>query len=323
MEHHRSELARDIHDGRIRLPIEAEGSALRTALGPLPARAREVELAFGMDPERRYVEMWRRLRVISCWSDGAASFHAERVSALFPHAYVQPKGLLATEGVVSFPLEPAKGSVAAYRSHFFEFLPEGHCTPLLLHQLDEGEVYTVVLTTGGGLYRYNLGDRIGVTARYRGIPVIRFYGRASVSDIVGEKLDEAHVQRVVERVFARYAVKFDFVLFAPELRPEGGCYTLFLEPTGPLPRHKVEAAVRDIDQDLRENFHYAYARDLGQLSDPELVILEGGTGQETFVRRCCQSGQRLGDIKPSFLDRRTGWKEYFLRLPGTVGTRSG
>ena len=40
---------------------------------------------------------------------------------LFPQVEIQPKGLLATEGCVSFPLTRRPAPVLAVRSHFFEF----------------------------------------------------------------------------------------------------------------------------------------------------------------------------------------------------------
>ncbi len=55
--------------------------------------------------------------------------------------------------------------------------------PQLTHELERGGLYTVVVTTRGGLYRYQLGDLIEVTGHIRGCPLIRFIGRQGyVSD---------------------------------------------------------------------------------------------------------------------------------------------
>jgi len=311
IDHHHEQLLRDIFDGRIRLPVSGEEDFSYTPIHRLPARARQLEAVFQGAFTHRYTEIWKHLRVISCWSDGASRFHAQRISDMFPGVYLQPKGLLATEGIVSIPLENAKGSVVAYQSHFLEFLPDPEETPRLLHQLDKGQVYTVVMTTGGGLYRYNLKDKILVIGTHRGLPIVAFHGRSSVSDIVGEKLEEAHVQRVIEGVLTKYELHLNFVLFAPEMNSSGGYYTLFVEPRSPLNHALTDKVMKDVDRGLLENFHYKYARDIGQLREPELFIVNKGEGQKTFLRRCSESGQRLGDIKPALLDRRTGWKLYF------------
>ena len=49
----------------------------------------------------------------------------------------------------------------AIGSHFFEFIDANGCARLA-HQLERGVDYTVVVTTGGGLYRYRLADRVSV-----------------------------------------------------------------------------------------------------------------------------------------------------------------
>ena len=311
IESHHEKLTRDIHDGRLRYPI-ADGDGLRGAAPrPSPVRAREIEDAFRGPMRERYREIWRDLRVISCWMDGPSCLYAERITTLFPGVHVQPKGLLATEGIVSFPLEKAEGCVAAYNSHFMEFFSEDGGEPKLLHELNRGGTYQVVLTTGGGLYRYDLKDRIQVTGAYRGLPIFKFLARDHVSDLVGEKLEAGHVQAVVEKALGRHETVLDFVLFAPEMHGSGGYYALFVEPRAPLLPATGQSLAREIDEALKENFQYRYARELGQLGAPEVLVLNPGSGMKGFVERGTESGQRLGDIKQTLLDRRPGWKRRF------------
>ena len=315
-------LARDLFDGRLRLPEPAEESfSAETRLSPSPDRARALEHAFSGGARARYRDLWPELALISCWADGLAGEHARTVREMFPGVAVQPKGLLSTECVASFPLAAAGGSVAAYPCHFFEFLPESGDRPKLLHRLDAGEAYTLVVTTGGGLYRYNMQDRVRVTGHWRGLPVIRFEGRTHLSDLVGEKLDEGHVESVLTRVLASHGTRFRFLLFAPERTPTGGYYTLFMEPEEPLPSSRERVILESVDQGLGTNFHYRYARELGQLERPRMRVLQENTGRESYLRQCVASGQRLGDIKPVLLDRRTGWTEAFAQAerarPGT------
>ena len=59
----------------------------------------------------------------------------------------------------------------------------------------------MVVTTGGGLYRYPLRDVVEVVGFVNECPLLRFVGRARrVSDLVGEKLDESHVSRILQQV---------------------------------------------------------------------------------------------------------------------------
>ena len=68
----------------------------------------------------------------------------------FPTTPLQGKGLLATEGVVSFPLWGQPAPVAAVTSHFLEFEAledDGHPVRLL-HELREGAAYAPLLAWG-------------------------------------------------------------------------------------------------------------------------------------------------------------------------------
>ena len=86
---------------------------------------------------------------------------------------IQPKGLLATEGIISLPLWECPAPALAARSHFFEFAELDAQSdparrgafprrPRLAHEVELGGRYRVALTTAGGLYRYLLGDEVQV-----------------------------------------------------------------------------------------------------------------------------------------------------------------
>src|SRR5581483_9435794 len=213
--------------------------------------------------------IWPGLALISCWADGAASLGLPAVRELFPGVEVQPKGLLATEGVVSFPLVGQPAPVLAIRSHFFEF-EETTGTMKLAHEVDIGGRYTVVMTTGGGLYRYPLRDEVEIVGRFRQCPLLRFIGKADcVSDLVGEKLAEAFVRSVLDRVFDSRRWTPRFVILVPVLdRPPR--YVLYLQ--GPS-ASDVEGLARQLQAGLEENPHYRYAVDLGQLAPAEVRLL--------------------------------------------------
>ena len=184
--------------------------------------------------------------------------------------------------------------------------------PPLAHQLETGKRYSVVVTTGGGFYRYHLQDIVEVVDHYQQIPLLRFIGKTDqVSDWFGEKLNERFVSAVLKEVFQSLNLEPLFALAAPS--EEGGNfrYRLFIE----LP----EEQVADLDQmGLKEafeaklcgNFHYAYCRKLGQISQVDLYLI-ARDAQEAYLAACQERGQRLGDIKPKFLDTFTGWENHF------------
>jgi hypothetical protein len=237
---------------------------------------------------------WPNLRVISCWTDANAAAPAAHLAKLFPHARIQGKGLIATEGFISFPMSGQDGTALAIRSHFLEFIPVGSQTPLLAHELDEGQHYAVVISTGGGLYRYQLDDVIEVVGRVRQCPLIRFVGRqAHISDWFGEKLNEVFVAGVLHDALGT-SPSFAMLACDTDIR----AYVLYID--GDIP----EEAAADIDTRLRQSFHYDYARFLGQLQP--LRISRVPRAAEIYQQFCMRSGQKAGDIKPLALDRRNG-----------------
>jgi hypothetical protein len=238
--------------------------------------------------------LWPKLRVISCWGD------APELAAMFPQAVIQPKGLIATEGFVSLPLWGRDGAALSVRSHFFEFV-EGGAVRLAL-ELVAGNEYSVVLTTGGGLRRYRLHDRVRVSGFVNECPLLRFVGTENnVSDHFGEKVSEQQVRAALAEVAAR------FVMVACE----GRAYTVYIESDDGL-----EVGQR-LESRLLENVHYRYCRELGQL-EPVRVFRIARDAQTRYLAARQARGQRLGNVKPVLLQQSGGWDKVFEREEATA-----
>jgi hypothetical protein len=315
-------LADEIERGGLSTPAPIEEN-VRFRLGamnwPDPRRATEVREAFrvGGGPAGAHTRLWPHLRLISCWTDAHAALHARDLSGLFPQARVQGKGLLATEGVVSLPLLGREGAALAIRSHFLEFAPAGTssgATLLRAHELEVGESYSVVLTTGGGLYRYRLYDLVEIVGRAGACPLVRFVGKEEhVSDWFGEKLDERHVRLALDEELARHNVRATFAMVAcDEIRGDGDglpSYILFVEAPSAADEILREVGA-GLEARLGENYHYRYCRDLGQLR-PLGVFRVAVGAEEAYLSACRQHGQRAGDVKPVALHRLGNWSRAF------------
>lgn len=266
-----------------------------------PARARELErLGFEDLPA-----LWPHLGMISCWADGHAEAYLPRIRELFPGVAVQPKGLVATEAFVTVPL----GSLRplAIRSHVFEFLDDAG-EPHPPWRLEPEQRYVVLVTTGGGLYRYRLGDRVEVEGFYHGVPALRFLGKEDqVSDYFGEKLSEPFVASVVERVLETTGVSTAFSLLAIDERTEPPAYALYVETTC----HWPDVATALLEQELCRNPHYDYCRRMGQLGAARFVRVGPGA-YARYAGRLTESGTRLGDIKPVSLSSLGHWQNWLL-----------
>jgi hypothetical protein len=237
----------------------------------------------------RPAQLWPQLRCISCWGDGPSAAYLPALQKAFPGVFIQPKGLLSTEAFCSLPLG-FDGHALAIRSHFFEFL-DSNDNSYLAHEVQPGCTYQVVVTTGGGLYRYRLGDQVLVTGQLRQCPLLTFQQRAGgISDHFGEKLSpELVAPHLPAGAFLAY---------------DNGAYTLFGDDPA--------VAARQLETALLQSFHYKVCRDLGQLG-PVRAFQLGPGAWDAFYTRLQTAGRRPGDVKPAPLRLETDWSRW---LPG-------
>jgi hypothetical protein len=304
---HFDRLLHDMDRGTLSLDLDpALRRTLERALPARPADARLIRLRFGRTPPQDLGALWNRLALISCWADGHASRAMTGMRQRFPHVEVQPKGLLATEGAVTIPLFRTRAPVAALTSHYLEFLPYGdEATAFGAHALDSGATYEVMLTTAGGLYRYRLRDLVRVEGHLHRAPLLSFLGRGDgASDLAGEKLTPALVERALSTAMHDMGIGAPFAMLAPSFEPSAH-YTLFVEAE-PLMATRLAAAV---ELQLVAAHHYALCRALGQLAPLRGVAVRGG--ERAYERICAERGQRAGTIKPPALEPALGWDAHF------------
>jgi hypothetical protein len=256
----------------------------------LPAhRMSSLERSLG---DGHFGTLWPALAAISVWMDGPSAGSAARLRPWFPQSAWCPKGLLATEGVVTFSWGNSGLNPLAIDSHVLEFLDDKGA-PCPISALEEGHRYSPLISTSGGLYRYRLGDIVEVTGRLGAIPCVRFAGREDARcDLVGEKLDETLVDAVFDRAFGKASGAC--LVPVPDSIPQ---YYLLLVPAqhGPrLDRIRVE-----VEAELQRVFHYAHARRLGQLASLEACAVHDPA---TLLQLSWEAtGARAGDSKPRAL----------------------
>lgn len=304
LEVHTERLAHDLARGTLSPPGGAAPAALAPSARPDRARALREATRGGLD----LAHLWPRLALVSCWTDGPA---ARLVPALRrrlpPSVEVQGKGLLATEGVVSFPLCD-RGAVLAVASHLLELEPtDASGPPVLPHEAEPGRRYAPLLSTAGGLFRYRLGDEVEVTGRVAATPTVRFVGRLDgVSDLAGEKLSPGFVEAALAAALAEARVEAAFTLVAPLAAERPPCYALFVEPRrGDDPKRLAEA----LEGRLLDNPHYAYARGLGQLGP--VVARPVTDGARRHEAALVARGTPAGAIKPPGLHGGDFWPDVF------------
>jgi hypothetical protein len=300
-------LLTDLETGIATLPNGADvPTSLTLKLRFQPRRAHALRAILKRTGRLQPSDIWPRLRLISCWTDGAARQSLEGVKQHFSNSRIQGKGLLATEGSATIPWVESDGCIPALTSHFYEFLPIDGGQPRLVQELERGGEYSLLMTTGGGLYRYRLGDRVRVNGFHGSIPILEFAGRDDgVSDLRGEKLSPAFVQSCLDEAVAEIAIQTSFAMLAPRLAASR--YVLYIEsPSNPQRLGEI------LETKLRANPHYDYCRVLGQLDALEIFWIRKNA-QEIYLQRCTELGQRAGSVKPTSLHRSGGWDDYFSK----------
>lgn len=312
------QLIEDVRTGSMSIDLGVTpevDSLIRKNLRRLPWRAEELTQIRDRKGTDLYKEIWPSLRLISCWAHGNSGEAVKQLQGYFPNVAIQPKGLIATEAFVSFPLR-GEASALSINSHFFEFEEVEDKTIKLAHQLEIGKKYSVVVTTSGGLYRYRLNDVIEVLGFESECPLIRFIGKQDkVVDICGEKLNEQFVSNTVRQVIPQFGHQPSFWMVAPERSSvRTVTYTLFVqfENNVVVEENILKSLGREIDSALRENFHYDYCRRLGQLTQVQVFLIASEqNAHQVYLTVCTELGQRLGDVKSVALHSFQHWSERF------------
>ncbi len=232
-------LIRDIHDGTLScdLPTELRQSLARRIARRRPRRARELDRLAAEHGELLPKHIWPKLSVLAVWTGGSVNVYLSRLPALYGETAIRDHGLSASEGRMTIPL--ADGSSAGlldFYHHYFEFIPvEEHDTrrPNILegHELEVGKDYYILLTTSGGLYRYDIHDVVRCVGFEGQSPLVEFLNKGKhFCSLTGEKLSEHQVVRAVKTSFTELALPLDTFTLAPVMDGDQPRYVLLVEP---------------------------------------------------------------------------------------------
>ncbi|MGZ8711523.1 MAG: GH3 auxin-responsive promoter family protein, partial [Thermoanaerobaculia bacterium] len=165
-------LVRDVREGTLSVDVEDDvRESLQSLLVADPERADELQ-SLGEAGPRAW---WPKLAIIVCWKGGALGFYLRELERWIGDLPVRDLGVLASEAVLTIPVDDTTaGGVLLPDTGFFEFLAEGSATPLCAWELEAGHSYRVIVTTHGGLYRYDLGDIVRVERKHFEMPVLSF-----------------------------------------------------------------------------------------------------------------------------------------------------
>lgn len=234
------------------------------------------------------------LQLLSCWTAAQSGIWLPEVKQHLGNVPIQPKGLLSTEGVVSVPLRDNTHALA-YTAHFFEFRHVDSREVYLAHQLDPGETFEVIITTGGGLCRYNTRDKVRIVGHQEGVPLIEFLGKGQeVSDLVGEKVSASCICPLFNELVEASEGTIKSLFLYPVLQQQKVGYQILVETNLAL---DTDALAKKVERKLLENPYYQQGLATGQLLPLKAVPKAIGFRKEAFERYRQKKGIKDGDIK--------------------------
>jgi hypothetical protein len=320
-------LIRDIHDGKLGSEFKIE-RRLREALAPRlradPARAKQLDrLRAARDGRLLPADCWPNLALIGCWKGGTVGSYLERFPEWFdPDGRGMPPvrdmGYLASEARMSVPVsDHGAGGVLTVNLNVFEFVPledvEAHpdepeaWSPLGVHEIEVGKEYHVLVTTTGGLYRYDINDIVEVVDRWHGTPVVVFRRKGrGMTNLTGEKVCVNHLIEAVGK--AAEATSLHALHFKAETDAAESRYIFKLEfeqlPSEETGRKFLAA----MDAALGEcNLEWKSKRASNRLREPVLQVMKPGW-YERGKQQLVADGKRLFQSKTILLDAKESYQ---------------
>jgi len=276
----------------LNLPDETR-RALEAQLPPDPVTADRVAAALARGMAGIGLRLWPQLQYIGTVTGGSFQVYGERLKYMVGNVPIHSSVYGATEAMIGVaPAVETTAYAIAPDSAFFEFIPleqvdDPAPQTLLLHELEVGQAYELVITNPSGLYRYRLGDVVQVTGHYFKTPLVAFqYRRGQLLNLAGEKtLEQAVVQGLLKATQTVGVPLLDFST-RPDIGVSPGRYRIYLELPEGVTVQTLEALTQAIDEALGvSNPRYREARNDGRLSPPRLDAVAPGTFQavRTFL----------------------------------------
>jgi hypothetical protein len=318
-------LIRDLADGTIdpkwQIPGEIRRELRRKARRAHKEKARELEQIVEQNGRLLPKDYWPNLQFLSNWMGGTMRAYLRGYADFFGETPVRDVGLIASEGRMTIPIEDGTpAGILDIRHQFFEFIPEDQADraepeTALATELIEGRNYFIVLTTAGGLYRYNISDLIRCVGYHNKAPLIEFLNKgAHYSSLTGEKLSEHQVIGAVEAAQRANGLRLKSYLLAPTW-DDPPYYALLVED-GDLDlgdaEHRLGALV---EAELRrQNTEYDCKRETLRLGPVRILRIEDGSWAEFQQRRLVRGGGTVEQYKQPHLVPDLDATTHFRRL---------
>jgi GH3 auxin-responsive promoter len=305
-------LIRDLFNGTIdpkwNIPAEIRQSLRIRSMLKHKRAARRLECIVEQTGRLLPKDYWPNLDFLSNWMGGTMKAYLRGYPEFFGDTPVRDVGLIASEGRMTIPIEDGTpAGILDIRHHYFEFIPEDEGDkeqPEVVEstELIEGKNYFLVMTTAGGLYRYNIFDLVRCVGFHGQAPLVEFLNKgAHFSSLTGEKLSEHQVIASLESAQRRSGVRLKSYLLAPAWG-DPPSYVLLVEESDLPVEEAIPSFSTVVEEELRsQNVEYASKRDTLRLGPVRVQRIANGSWGEFQKRRLTQSGGTVEQYKQPHL----------------------
>ncbi len=288
------QLVRDLSQGTLdptlELPADVRQQLAARVRRPQPELARRLERAISENGVLRPKDIWTPV-MISCWLGGTVGYSARRIPEQFGDVPLRDQGLLSSEGRHTIPLgDGIPYGPLAVSSNYYEFIPAEEAvsptaTVLEAHELEQDKLYRIIMTTYGGLYRYDIGDFIKCVGYMGEAPLIEFIQKdGSYCDIEGEKLSAFTVCQAVERAQAKSGLAISCFTVTPQMRPgERPRYAIIVETQETGNPTQAAEFLRTYDDDLRKHVYMYGVNRRNNILDAACLVRIPTGGWRQFI----------------------------------------
>ncbi len=292
------DIIKDIEGGTLHAKLDIPNETrkeLERFLKPNPRKAKELRKILESGKKLLPKYFWPDMQLIECWKGGTVKLYLKELPQYFGDVPIRDFGYLSTEARSSITMsDSGAGGVLAVNTNFYEFVPKDEMGKsnkrfLLCDSLESGQEYFIVVTTPGGLYRYNIDDIIKVDGFFNKTPIIEFIQKGlNAVSVMGEKIYETHVNAAINRAAEKYDLLIRF--FSASVQLDKPPRYIFLVEFDSDPGHeKKKGLLWSIEEELcKENAEYKYTRNSLVLGPPILKIVEPGAFEQYRAKRIAE-----------------------------------
>jgi hypothetical protein len=285
----------DIEKGDLSREFEINGeirTRIKKRLRPNPGRAAFLRKLLAESGRLEPRHFWPGLQLIQCWKGGTVGLYLREFPEYFGCVPVRDFGYVSSEARCSVPTDNERCcGILAVKTNFYEFIPKeerGKNDPEILtcDRLEPGGEYYMLITTPGGLYRYDIDDVVRVTCFHNRTPRIEFMHKGlNVTSLTGEKLYESHVVEAIRGAVERTGVSIEFFTACIEWR-KAPRYAFLVEFKSEAGRAEKMELLRNIDDGIKSvNIEYRSKRESERLDDPVLKVVKRGEFHNYRMKR--------------------------------------